>query len=323
LIDNQSISIAMATYNGASYLEAQLESFASQRLLPNELIVCDDGSSDGTTSIVESFAVRVNFPVKLKRNQERLGYNCNFAKAIGLCSGDLIFVSDQDDEWHSDKLAIMSAVFSANPEILAATNDQRIVLADGTATGSTVLQNVRRLGYSDLHYGPGCCTGFRRQLLDIADPFPGDAVPYDHWINIIPALLGVRIVHAEPLQSYRRHGSNTSGSTFALERPSLATLATRRDSVGVRDAFRERINSLDLIVARLAERRSIIARRGLDQSYEFAQRELQKERAGYAARLSCLERSRSRRVPAVLKLLQDGTYNQFQGYKSALKDLLS
>lgn len=322
-MEKQSISIAMATYNGATYLQAQLDSIAIQRLLPDELVVCDDGSSDNTTAIVESFAATAPFRVRLERNRERLGYNRNFAKAIELCSGNLIFLSDQDDEWHADKLAVVNGIFEEKPDTLAVTNDQVIVRADGGETGSTVLQNVRRLGYSDLLYGPGCCTAFRRQLLDIAHPFPGDAVPYDHWINIIPALLGARIIHEAPLQGYRRHGSNTSGSTFALERPSLATLATRRSKIDVREAFRDKINSIDVIMERLAERRAVIEAQGLGASFESAQRALKEERAGYSARLACLQRSRMRRVPALLKMLADGTYNQFQGYKSALKDLAS
>jgi glycosyltransferase involved in cell wall biosynthesis len=92
------ISIAMASYNGGRFIGRQLQSFANQSLLPSQLVICDDGSSDDTVAIVEEFAARAPFDVQLVINPERLGYNRNFAKAIGLCTGDLIFLSDQDDE---------------------------------------------------------------------------------------------------------------------------------------------------------------------------------------------------------------------------------
>jgi glycosyltransferase involved in cell wall biosynthesis len=313
----------MASYNGGRFIGRQLQSFADQSLLPHELVICDDGSNDDTLAIVEEFAAGAPFDVKLVRNPERLGYNRNFAKAIGLCSGDLIFLSDQDDEWYNDKIATVTSLFRTQPAWLAIVNDQEIVSADGQASGTTVLGNVRRLGYSDLSYGPGCCTAIRNTLLRIADPFPGDAVAYDHWINIIPALLGVRLLHEEPLQNYRRHGSNTSGAVFALERPTLRMLAARTDKAETLAAYADKIRAVDLLLERLGTRRDELKALGLAARYEPAREALERERDGYTVRLECLNRNRLARLPLILKTLLTGRYKQFQGYKSALKDLVA
>jgi glycosyltransferase involved in cell wall biosynthesis len=82
-----SVSVAMATYNGAAFLDAQLASIAAQTRTPDELVVCDDGSSDGTVEIVERFARRAPFAVRLIRNEQRLGYGENFMKAARHCRG--------------------------------------------------------------------------------------------------------------------------------------------------------------------------------------------------------------------------------------------
>src|SRR5206468_1809416 len=106
-----SVSVAMATFNGAAYIEEQLADLSRQSILPFELVVCDDGSSDDTLMILERFAARAPFPVRIHRNSERLGYRANFLKCAGLCRADLIAFCDQDDRWASSKLATMVACF--------------------------------------------------------------------------------------------------------------------------------------------------------------------------------------------------------------------
>ena len=111
------ISIALASYNGARYVREQLDSFAAQRRLPDELVVCDDGSTDDTAEQVERFAEGAPFEVRLERNARTLTTTPNFEKAISLCRGDLIFLSDQDDVWLPEKLAEMALHFEAHPGV--------------------------------------------------------------------------------------------------------------------------------------------------------------------------------------------------------------
>src|SRR2546423_12239051 len=97
------ISIAMCTYDGGRYLREQLDSLASQRRLPDELIVSDDGSSDNTVMIIEEFSSSSPFPVHFSVNDTNLGTIRNSEKAVRACNGDVIVPCDQDDVWYSDK----------------------------------------------------------------------------------------------------------------------------------------------------------------------------------------------------------------------------
>ena len=86
------ISIAMCTYNGEKFLSEQLASILRQSYLPDELVICDDKSQDGTTSIIEEFAAKAPFPVRLYKNEVNLGYKKNFEKAACLCREILSFL---------------------------------------------------------------------------------------------------------------------------------------------------------------------------------------------------------------------------------------
>ncbi|HIE59179.1 MAG TPA: glycosyltransferase, partial [Hydrogenothermaceae bacterium] len=91
------ISIALATYNGDTYLQDQLNSYIAQERLPDEMVVCDDVSKDETVAILEAFQKVAPFEVQIIKNETNLGYTKNFEKALSLCSGDIVFFSDQDD----------------------------------------------------------------------------------------------------------------------------------------------------------------------------------------------------------------------------------
>src|SRR4051794_13032642 len=110
-------SIAMTTFNGERYLREQLDSLSAQDRLPDELVVCDDGSSDGTLEMVRAFAASSPFEVRLVENDERLGVTGNLEKAISLCDGELIALCDQDDVWRSDKLQRLEQMFIAKPRL--------------------------------------------------------------------------------------------------------------------------------------------------------------------------------------------------------------
>src|ERR1700688_2975817 len=117
MTDTKRLSIAMCTCNGVAYLRQQLDSIAGQSRLPNELVVCDDHSTDSSVPIIEQYATTVAFPVRLHVNGQRLGVTKNFEKAISLCKGDLIALADQDDVWFAEKLARLEARFANTPHV--------------------------------------------------------------------------------------------------------------------------------------------------------------------------------------------------------------
>ena len=115
-MDRMTLSVAMCTYNGEAYLPEQLISIAAQTRQPDELVICDDCSSDGTVEIVKEFASHAPLVVRLLQNNENLGSTKNFAKAFGNCRFDVIAPSDQDDFWYPDKLQSMEEVFIKNAD---------------------------------------------------------------------------------------------------------------------------------------------------------------------------------------------------------------
>ena len=100
------ISIAMCTYNGAEFLSAQLQSILTQSRPPDEIIICDDRSTDDTQSLLRKFAAESAIPINVHINDQNLGSVKNFERAICLCTGDVIALSDQDDVWRNDKLQL-------------------------------------------------------------------------------------------------------------------------------------------------------------------------------------------------------------------------
>ena len=112
-----STSVALCTYNGERFLSQQLESLAAQTVLPDELVICDDASSDGSIRILEVFAKNAPFIVRIFKNPKNLGYIKNFEQAIGLCSMDVIFLCDQDDYWESEKLNQVLKVFDTEEDV--------------------------------------------------------------------------------------------------------------------------------------------------------------------------------------------------------------
>src|SRR3982751_1684084 len=121
------MSVAMCTYNGAEFLPAQLESIVRQARKADEIVICDDGSTDESRSLLKKFAADAPVPVSLRFNEKNLGSVKNFEQAIQLCSGDVIALSDQDDVWRSDKLQLIEEAFGRSPSAGLVFSDAELV----------------------------------------------------------------------------------------------------------------------------------------------------------------------------------------------------
>jgi glycosyltransferase involved in cell wall biosynthesis len=205
------ISIALATYNGAKYLPEQLDSFLVQTKFPDELVVCDDNSGDDTIALLKSFSKSAPFEVRIIRNTTNLGYTQNFAKAISHCSGDVIFLSDQDDVWFDNKIERVTSLFEKSPNCWVVVHNARIVDEHLSWSDVTKLQQIR-LGYGSRgSLVTGALTALRRNYIPIIIPIPPGIVGHDHWIHGLCSIFeGRRIVCEECLQLIRRHFENTS-----------------------------------------------------------------------------------------------------------------
>ena len=133
------ISVALCTYNGEQYIREQLESILTQTVKVDEIVVCDDGSTDNTLQIIEELAGNTDTAIHIYRNETNLGPAKNFQKAINLCSGDIIFLSDQDDVWMPEKAATITNYFRQNPQI-------SVVFTDGNLTDGE--KNIGSLWHS-------------------------------------------------------------------------------------------------------------------------------------------------------------------------------
>lgn len=322
------VSIAMATYNGERFLGAQLQSFLDQERQPDELVVCDDGSTDSTVTILEEFAAEAPFAVHLHRNPERLNFSRNFERAVLLCRGEIIFLSDQDDVWFPQKICTVCEVFERKPESQAVLNGQVITDAELGHQNVTLLDNMRALGMEPDQLIAGCATALRRQWAEMLLPLPaaadalfeGGHLTYDRWINQLSVLLGVRGLVETPLQYFRRYGSNAS--EHALHNPkgiSRSELLADRQASAPTDAWTRRIEVLDLYEQWIGANSSEL--RQLGAHVDAALSAIARERESFAARIALASRSFLGRATAAAKLWSAGGYGYFNGWKSALNDV--
>jgi glycosyltransferase involved in cell wall biosynthesis len=137
------VSIAMATCNGASYIAEQLESLRRQDTQPHELVVSDDASTDQTVDIIAEFAANAPFPVRIERNRARVGYRANFMKVAGLCGSEVIAFCDQDDVWLPHKLSVCLKAFESD-DVLLAYHNATVVSADLKPLGTLARQAAPR-----------------------------------------------------------------------------------------------------------------------------------------------------------------------------------
>lgn len=213
-----SISIAMATYNGARFLRQQLESLAAQTVLPCELVVCDDGSTDATLKILEDFGRTAPFPIHAHRNDLRLGYADNFLKAACLCTGDYIAFCDQDDVWLARKLELVANSLQQTSAVMAVHSWE--------ATDSDLRRlHVRRYRSRTVRFphpfrfGMGFSMTFKRSsfapLLQAPRPPSGYGelhMPHDEWVPFLATGLGCQCFLPDILVKYRQHTTNTFGA---------------------------------------------------------------------------------------------------------------
>ena len=217
------ISIAMTTYNGESFVRAQLDSIACQTRLPDELVIFDDTSTDTTVSIVMDFARHALFPVRLQANPERLGSILNYEAAIQACSGEIIFLCDQDDTWHPDKLARIEEQFICKPETNAVFTDADVVDQANNSLGFRLWEGIRFSSREQAQLAcdatpvllkhpvvTGATMAFRSTYRNLVLPIP-NVWAHDAWISILIGTVSHLTALSIPLVAYRQHSNNQTG----------------------------------------------------------------------------------------------------------------
>lgn len=233
------ISVCMTTYNGEKYITEQLSTILDQTRRPDEVVICDDGSTDHTVSMIREFVQKHGLGKnwRLVVNEHRKGYPANFYYAMGLCQGDIVFLADQDDVWNKEKLAHMTKALEDNDKIQVLGCKYSLIDEWGEAlNGCMISSKSRETGTTyniDVHQVfykcqcPGMVLAYKGAWLkhkmarystaegniesdDSTKIWHG--IPHDFLLCAWAAEESAFYRLDEILAYHRRHGENTSGA---------------------------------------------------------------------------------------------------------------
>ena len=319
------ISVAMCTYNGAQYIVEQLESMAAQTLLPAEIVVSDDGSTDGTVALLKQTWERLverNSEVRKVKltvltNKTSLGVTKNFEQAIAATTKSFIFLADQDDVWFPQRLEVESAQLEAGAGFVF--GDALLINESGQPLVKKLFEilTISSREFMGMLSSPlkvlikrnivtGATAAFRRNIFENAGPFPTSWV-HDEWLAMVAALSGEGFVITKPLIGYRQHSANQIG----VEQKSFGTNLFK-----LRTAGSERNARLMARITSLSERASEVGASASSLSLIASSLKLQQARSAYP-------RNRAIRWMPVLGQVLTGRYFRVSnGPRDVLRDLV-
>ncbi len=316
------LSVALCTFNGAAFVEEQLTSIAAQSRRPDEMIVCDDMSTDATPRILERFSVAAPFSTRIIRNRQRLGTIRNFEQAIERCTGDVIFLSDQDDVWRPEKIATMADRFIRDVRLACLFTDARRVDESGKPLGDSLWNHIafteserrrveRGRAFDVLmrhNVATGATMAFRAKWRGMILPIPNQVL-HDRWIALILSAVARVECLDLPLIDYREHPEQQIGAgqpAGGLRR----WLAMARETGP--DEWRQRAAELRLALPRL-ESLGAVPRDRIEQLRRYIE---------HLETRASLPPQRWRRVPTVIRELATLRYFRYSSHVfSVAKDL--
>lgn len=225
------LSVVVAAYNGAPFIEEQLDSILNQTYPVDELLIRDDGSTDNTVEVVEKWIENhPDFPARLIVGDQNLGYIGNFAELLTQATGDWIFLCDQDDRWHLDKVEKMIAAAQEvpNAKLIASSFEfmnqegevYHLPLNEGWSNQNLIPWLVENPGGLNkvtkdqmlLHnYFQGCAMMIRKELGEDYDHRHDFHLPHDWFLALLASVSDDLWYLDLPLFDYRIHHSNTTG----------------------------------------------------------------------------------------------------------------
>lgn len=323
MLDPIRISVAMCTHNGRDFLPQQLHSIASQSRLPDELVICDDYSSDGSDALADDFARSAPFSVRVIRNPRNLGSTASFANMISCCDGNIIVLADQDDFWYAHKLERIAAEFAAPSAPVAVFSDAELIDSCSRRLGIRLWQSFYFTAREQTRFTEGnalsvlvkhpVVTGatmaFQKRFLDLLLPIPSNHI-HDSWIAFLLAACGPFQPITDPLMQYRRHSTQQVGPGQVTLR---ARLASARKTGG--DFYLEESQRFRQLYERLAQR-------GPDlPGAASALREIE-AKISHREHRARLPHSSLDRVRRILREAVNGGYWRYsEGWESIAKDL--
>jgi len=315
----------MATFNGAAHVSQQLQSIMAQTRPPDELVISDDASTDSTTALILDFAAKSPFPVRMLRNDDRVGSTLNFGRAVSECGGDVIALCDQDDVWQPEKLELLEAAFDDRSVGLVFSNAEVVdeqLEPLGYSLWETVgfdrqsKQLVRSGRAFDFMLARWFVTGataafrseFKPLLLPFATGLPGYI--HDRWAALLIAAVSRIDFIDRKLVLYRQHGAQQLGGRRMTMNEDLRDRMTSR-----KERLAIDFSALDALTDRLADHLGWKAHPAFLAAVDARRLHLD-------ARLR-LSKSRYDRLVPIVRELSSGRYHRCSsGVLSAVKDLV-
>lgn len=231
-------SVAVATNNGEKYIAKQIQSILDQSFPVYEIVISDDGSRDRTIDIIKSLDCK-GIHINVVSNKGRHGCCGNFENAIRRCSGDYIFLADQDDIWLPNKVEMFNDFLNRNPSAQCIASDGILIGPDDrqiegefcplfryVSGPSYKVSQEKYLTYIVQTYlvqGMALCVS--KDLLDLMVPFPKTFAAHDKWIVFCALCKDSFYLINEKLVKYRIHDSNTCGHSNVAGKSLKQTIA--------------------------------------------------------------------------------------------------
>lgn len=319
------VSVALCTYNGRPFLSEQLDSILSQSLPPDEIVVFDDNSSDGTREILDDYADEYPDTFDINCNDETNGVVKNFERCIQACSGDIIALSDQDDVWRENKLERQVQVFRRHDPLLAFHNstvtDQ--YLSPKSDLWSEVSYSAGRVRHPETalielvrrNVVQGATACLSSQLISEITPIPS-MWSHDYYIALIATLRGGIYDIDEELLRYRQHEKQVLGA-----RSSLREKLLRGARTGIIE-YQQEAQKWEIAKQKLQsfENPEITVDRGRAES-------LFQQRIDFESRRASIRNPNIKtrtRIDEIRSSMDEGLYGEYaNGFQSILKDIIT
>lgn len=212
------VSVIVCTYNGERFIIEQLKSIMEQSVMPDEVIIKDDCSSDNTVELCKEFVAQNDLDWKVLVNDRNMGYRLNFISGLKLTNGEIVFLCDQDDCWKKNKVERMTNILS-NPNIksLATTVDR--MDEDSNVFEKHLKHPYRKknglkiIEEKDFFRFPqymGMTMAIKREVIDSIDEEYADIITHDLLCNYYSVRMDGLYFLDESLTLRRSIGQNTS-----------------------------------------------------------------------------------------------------------------
>ncbi|MEG1313266.1 MAG: glycosyltransferase family 2 protein [Bacilli bacterium] len=300
-------SVVIATYNGEKYIKEQLDSILNQSIKPNEIVICDDVSTDNTLDIIYAIKCKEDIPIHIIQHKKNMGVQRTFLEAMNIATGDIVFFCDQDDYWYENKIEKFMKAFDCDGDITLAISDADIVDQNLNKKGNTLwetidfkpLENMNSVQLVDemlkRNIFTGMCMAVKREWISSLKISVSSEMLHDEEMGWYAIFAGRVCTINEKMVAYRQHFENVVGSSKTTKFESFKKMrqSVKKSSERSKNKFRELCeNELTRDIPKLNKK--------LFEAFQF-----------YSARVDFFSQSRMKSLVIFMKLIVGGGYGRF------------